>query len=338
MLACERIGDSGRVQLDLGRALPVGRCSRLVLAPLSLAELQLVVKQQLGRSLPHRTLVRIARTAGGNPFFALELARSLADDASTAAALPLPENLRQLVDGRIAGLPRRTREVLLVAAAVGSPTVELVASATTGSGGDSARALERAVSAGVITLDGPRIRFAHPLFATGVYSSALPSECRLAHRRLVPLVADVEEQARHRALGAQAPDESLASALEAAAEHARRRGAPEIAADLAEHARVLTPPGRTAEYRRRSIQAAEYHFHAGELRRAREMLEAVLNEASEGLERADALRLLGEIHYHEDSYDKAIAVLSEALEHVGQAGAAVGHRTQPCRRDEHRPS
>jgi DNA-binding CsgD family transcriptional regulator len=323
VVACERAGAgsppgdrAAGVRLDLGRALPAGRCARHVLGPLSLGALQQVLKRELGRSFPHRTLVRIARVAGGNPFFALELARSVPEDVSGATDLTLPEDLRRVVEDRIAGLPGRTREALLVAAVAASPTVELVSSAASP---DTAPEdpVEAAVAAGIVRLEGAQVRFAHPLFAAGLYSSASPGQRRLAHRRLVPLITDIEEQARHRALGAEGPEEGVAGALDAAAEHARRRGAPEVAADLAEHARALTPPHRGSDRQRRTIKAAEYRFHAGQLRQGRELLEAVLAEEPEGLLRAGALRLLGEIHYNEDSFDKAVAALRQALGYAG---------------------
>ena len=43
----------------------------------------------------------------------------------------------------------------------------------------------------------------------------------------------------------------------------------------------------------------------------------MLAEEPDGLIRAGALRLLGEIHYHEDSFDKAVATLRQALGHAG---------------------
>jgi len=55
------------------------------LGPLSLGALHHVLKQQTGRPVPRHVLVRIAETAGGNPFFALELARSI-DSASRLGA------------------------------------------------------------------------------------------------------------------------------------------------------------------------------------------------------------------------------------------------------------
>ena len=182
--------------------------------------------------------------------------RCVPEDLSGAADLTLPEDLRRVVEDRLAGLPGRTREALLVAAVAASPTVELVSSAAS-PGTAPEDAIEAAVAAGIVTLEGAHVRFAHPLFAAGVYSSASPGQRRLAHRRLVPLITGIEEQAHHRALGAEGPEEGVAGALDAAVEHARRRGAPEVAADLAEHARALTPPHRSllvsgARSRRRS--------------------------------------------------------------------------------------
>jgi len=318
LVACERVSDGGTIRLDLRRAIPRDRYTRLRLGPLSLGALHQVLKQQLGRSFPRRTLVRLQGESGGNPFFALELARCLPEDASTGQVLALPESLRRLVDNRIAALPKRTREVLLAASALRSPTVELVTSATPGRSAESLQALERAAAAGVISIDGPRIRFAHPLFAAGVYSSVPPRVRRLAHRRLAPLVEGIEERARHLALGAEAPDEGLAGTVAEAAEHARWRGAPEVGAELVEHAVVLTPQEQTLERQRRSIQASEYQFHAGQVRRARQTLEALLQDVPAGPERANALRLLGEIRYQGDSFPEGIGLLEEALSHVGE--------------------
>ena len=317
VLGCERIGDGITARLDLDRALPPGRTTRAVLGPLSGAAIHQMVQERSPRSLPRRTLVRIERTAGGNPFFGLELARSIACEPSTGAALALPENLRVLVQERIAMLPRGTGDALLVAATHGSPSVELAASATGGERADFVRALEGAVAAGVITTTGARIRFTHPLYAAGVYSAARPSRRRMVHRRLAALLTETEAIAQHLALGAERPHEDVAAVVAEAAEHARKRGAPEVAAELAEHAQVLTPSDHVVAHQRRSIQAAEYQFHAGELRRAREMLEEVLSSPSQGIHRADALRLMGEIRYHENSLPEAVALLEESLAYVG---------------------
>ena len=143
----------------------------------------------------------------------------------------LPESLRELLGGRLARLPGETLDVLLEAAALARPTVELVA-AVQGDRDRVLEALETAVREGAVELDDSRIQFAHPLLASICYERAPVWKRRAVHRALAGVVSDVEEQARHLALAADGPDAVAASYLEAAAEHAAARGALMTAADL----------------------------------------------------------------------------------------------------------
>jgi len=322
LLACERTGAGKTTVLELERALPEGRVRRVELGPLSPGALHEVIKVRLGRSLTRRAVTRIAQAASGNPFFAVEIARSLPQDASPGlAGLPVPGSLRALAGARIAALPRRTYDALLAAAALRSATVELVAAGMDGTAAGSRWALEQAAAAGVVVLEDSHVRFSHPLFAAAVYSSATPGERRRAHRRVARLVADSEERAWHLALAAEGADGQLAAVLDAAAEHARARGAPETAAELTEQALRLTPPGQVGELQRRSVEAAEYQFHAGELGRACALLETVLERAPAGRVRADALRVLGEIRYNQQSFPEAVRLFEQALEQAGEDAA-----------------
>jgi DNA-binding CsgD family transcriptional regulator len=319
LLACERLRDDPqRRLLEIEQALPEGRVERVVLGPLGDATLRQIVEERLGRAMSRQALARIARVSGGNPFFAVEIARALPDNPSQRpAVLPIPESLRGLISARIAALPERSRQALLPAAALRSPDVGLVAAGMGATAAGSRRALEQAAAAGIVNLSGSQVRFAHPMFAATVYSSARPAEQRRAHQRLAAALEDVEERAWHLALAAEGADAELAEILDNAAEHAQARGAPEAAFELTEQALRLTPPGLLPEVLRRSIQAAGYHFHAGDPRSARDLLGAVLKQAPTGRVRADALRQLGEILYHERSFHEAIAVFEQALEHSG---------------------
>lgn len=318
VLASERVEHGVRLPLALEQAAPEERFRRVELGPFSLTGLHQLLTGRLGRSFTRRMVARIEDATGGNPFFAIEVARSLPEDATASVAvLPMPDRLLKLVEARILGLPRGARQVLLAAAGLPVPTVELVRAATGSTPDESRRAVEHAESRGIIGVEGLRLRFTHPLFAAAVYATAPAVERRRMHRQLAGLTEEIEERARHLALGADGADARLATVLDAAAEHARARGAPDSAAEFAEWARAWTPAERTLEIQRRTIRAAEYHFHAGELRRARAMLEELLTQAAGGPERADALRLLGEIHYHEDSFGEAVRVLTQALHCVG---------------------
>ncbi len=322
LLGCERTGAGPKPRLELEHALPEGVVRRVLLGPLDVAALDQIVAARLGRTPPRRILGRIGQVAGGNPFLAVEITRALPDYPGPGlAVLPLPDNLRELVAARVRALPEQVRHALLPVAVLRSATVELVAAGMGGTVSASRRALDQAAAAGIVEVVDSHVRFTHPLFAAAMYSSAEARDRRHAHRRLAGAVDDVEERAWHLAFAAEGADAQLATVLDAAAEHARARGAPETACELTEQALRLTPPGQVAEAQQRSIQAAEYHYHAGEPRRARDLLNAVLKQEPVSHMRAEALRLLGEILYHEQSFSEAVQLFGQALEHGGNDAA-----------------
>ncbi len=282
-----------------------GRVERLKLGPLSLASLHRILAQELGRTFPRPTLVRIARASAGNPLYALEIARLLVQDEGRRGAetLPVPEDLLTLVAERAAGLPTRTRGALLRAAALARPDVSLV----------EERALAPAEEAGLVRIgaDG-RVEFAHPLYASAVYSSAPLSRRRETHRLLAEAVTDPEERARHLALASDRPDEEAAKAVEAAAHQARMRGAPDTAAELTELALRLTPADG-AEAGERRLDLAEHLELAGDYRRAAQLLEELGQELEPGDLRARALLTLAEIDFWRKGESVAVALAEEAL-------------------------
>jgi DNA-binding CsgD family transcriptional regulator/DNA polymerase III delta prime subunit len=284
--------EEGRVALlELERAVPEGRLRRLAVGPVSVGALQRLLRLRLGAALSRPTLLRLHEASGGNPFYALELARALERQGSElepGRPLPIPENLHDLVQERLAELSGQVQNVLLVVAALASPTVPLVR-ASAGSQGRPVAGLAAAEAAGVIELEGERIRFSHPLLGSTLYSRAEPVRRRRLHRRLARVVSDPEERARHLALAASGADEGVARALDAAARHASARGAPPAAAELAELAIEFTPEERDGDRRRRTLEASDYHYAAGALIRAHSILEALLGELPRGGVRADVL-------------------------------------------------
>jgi DNA-binding CsgD family transcriptional regulator len=302
--------EEGRIALlELERVIPERRLRRLAVGPLSVGALQRLLRLRLGAALSRPTLFRLHGASGGNPFYALELARALeglGEEAEPGKPLPIPENLSELVQKRLAALPEQAQDVLLVVAALTSPTVPLVQT-TMGNRGPTAASLEAAVAAGAIELEGERIRFSHPLLGSTLYSWVGPARRQRLHRRLARVVSDPEERARHLALGASAPDEGVADTLDAAVRHASARGAPPAAAELAELAVEFTPEERVGDRRRRTLEASDYHYAAGAPIRAHKILGALLDELPHGRARADVLLRLA----HTSEEQEAAAELCE---------------------------
>jgi len=143
------------------------------------------------------------------------------------------------------------------------------------------------------------------------------------HRRLAELVDDPEEHAHHLGLATPKADEEVAATIEAAADRARTRGGWSSAADLLEHARRLTSASDPGAADRRAIRAAEHHVHAGDRPRARALLEEVLDRAPRGPLRCDALRLLADVRYNENSFSEAGELLEAALAETADPALAV---------------
>ena len=293
--------------------------SRVALGPLSLGGLHAALSERLGRSFPRPTMVRIHEVSGGNPFYALELARAL-DAQPVSAEASLPNSLTELVRARIGGLRGDVQHVLLAAACVPTPTVELLARATDNDAEHVVGLLEDAEGKGIVGIDGHRLRFTHPLLARGVYTEAGPARRRAMHRSLADIVEQPELAARHLALAMTVGDEQTLRSLDTAAVMASRRGAPAAAAELLELAAGLG--GDTPQ---RRILLARHHFDAGDPARARALLEEIIETLAPGVLRAEASSLLAVVHIFEDSPPQAAAVLQAA---IGEAGDNLALRVQ----------
>ncbi len=287
----------------LEQALEAERVQRLPLGPLSIGALHRFLRDRLGRTFARQTLLRIHERSGGNPFFALEVARVLDADIDPLKPLPVPETLEELVRARISGLPAPTREALTFASALGTTSESLLERA-----GVDADALEPAFVAHVVERENGTIRFTHPLLSSVLYRDL--GEGRLSvHERIAGIVEEPLLRARHLALSRDAPDAEVAAALDDAARLAADRGASAVVAELAEHALRLTPLAATEERRRRALAAARAHHSSGEWTRARTLATDLLAEVGIGSLRAECLVLLAEL----ESVDRSVGLLEEAL-------------------------
>jgi predicted ATPase len=108
LLARRAAEGAGPSHLALG--INSDRVERLPVGPLSLGALHSLLKARLGRTFARPTLLRLHEISGGNPFFALELARVLGTDIDPTQPLRVPETLEGLVLARLDGLPPATRQ------------------------------------------------------------------------------------------------------------------------------------------------------------------------------------------------------------------------------------
>lgn len=291
------------------RALAPDRRDDVALGPLTVAALHDILRRSLGVTFPRPVVVHICTSSAGNPFYALEIARELARGGAypTTGPLPIPQEVRMLTSARLARLPRRSRDALLVASSMSRPTTRFV----------DAEALVPAEEDGIVQI-GPdgRIAFGHPLLASAVYDSAPAGRRRAVHRALAEQVEDPERRARHLALATDAPDEDVATALDSAAARAHARGASAAAAELARRALELTVEPRGQLGLRRVLELAQYLVDAGESGEASAVLAACDPRAAEADLRAELLFRQGKILWHERDHRRGYGLLLEALEHA----------------------
>jgi DNA-binding CsgD family transcriptional regulator len=235
LIATARGEGSRRAPLD---GLPGDQVLSIAVGPVTVAALFELLSGRLAVRLARPVLMRVHATSGGNPLYALELARALDRleiVVTPGIPLPVPTSLDALVAERVRSL---SRDVLLIAAGT-------AASWRFTDEGLEPGALERAELAGVVFVDepagpggltvfgGPRtVRAAHPLMSAAAYAALPAGERRALHRRLAMSTDDPLERGRHAALAATRADPRIAVALDAGVTAALAAGAPDIAVEL----------------------------------------------------------------------------------------------------------
>jgi DNA-binding CsgD family transcriptional regulator len=297
-----RTGAFAEIYTALG---PIGS-RRVEVGPLSVAALHHIFSSVLGSSFPRPMLTRIHGAAGGNPFYALEIARELLRVGAPPAGhpLPIPDDHRDLALLRVRRLPRSARDALAMMASMPRPVASSL----------DMVALEAAERADIVRVrhDG-LVEFTHPLFGSALYSSLPESARRQLHRQMAGRTSNQEERARHLALAADEPDEAAAAELDRAATAAGARGATDAAVELKELACQLTPPIDAESLVRRAIELADRRYFAGDSVGARRTLEQLLPQARPGDDRARVLLELGSVLWAQGESDGGLRLLSEAL-------------------------
>jgi DNA-binding NarL/FixJ family response regulator len=260
--------------------------------------LALGVREPIAASVREALLER----AGGNALALVELPKGLTGD-QLAGIEPLPEALplTRPVEGafldRLRRLPHDSQQLLLVAAAddTGSVTIVIHAAEVAGMRPDVLVEVEQS---GLLSAQGDRLVFRHPLVRSVVYAAATSSERRAAHTALAAALGGEEyadQRAWHRAAAALGPDAEIGIALETTAERARLRSGSAAAAAALERAAELSPD--TESRARRLVGAATAAWHAGQPERALMLAERADPIASDPQFRAQLTSVRGEIDF-----------------------------------------
>jgi DNA-binding CsgD family transcriptional regulator len=292
--------------LAVATALRPGCCDELELGPLDEAAIRRVLAGTV-EAISRPTLRRIHEASGGNPLYAIELARALAAGGRPSGDLVLPESLQAAIARRLDELPPELLRLLEAASALGPrPARELRAPDDL---------LARAVREELLVVEEDLVvRFAHPLVGSVVYGRMTPLARRALHGELAGRAEDPDVRARHLALSTDGPDEAVARALDEAAERASARGASDLAAEFARHSLRLTPPG-TEEAQRRALAELVHLAAAGEASRARGLADALVAELPSGPLRAEAL--VQRFYVGDDELEAGDALLARAVEEAG---------------------
>ena len=274
---------------ELERALEPAGLRRLEVKALSLGATQLLLSKRLGLSLSRRLLRALFEKAGGNPLFAFELGRMLAERGTVddLSEIPVPDVIDDLFGPRVAGLSAEAgRTLLAVALSPGIPGAQL------GQAVDPL-GVQESVATGLLRVDGERMRPSHPLLGAAAVRHSSARERRDLHLALAHAVTDDVLRARHLALASVRPDTDVAAVVAATAASAFSRGGRHDAVELSEHALRLTPAG-APERSERLLALAHRLNSVGALQRVSDLLAPNIDSLGPGNARARAWLLLAD--------------------------------------------
>ncbi|MDQ6617452.1 MAG: AAA family ATPase [Actinomycetota bacterium] len=220
------------------------------------------VRRFIGQAVDFEPMTTVATAVHarteGNPFYVGELTRLLKSEGLLiggsgleSACEAVPTGARDVVQRRVARLPKATREVLMLSAVIGRDfDLSVVAAAADLREADALQRIGPAVAAGLVSDDGTssgRFRFSHSLVRDSVYASLSVFEKSMRHAqvgaalgRRVFARSHLAELAWHFFQGAAVagPELGVDYALEAAAE-AQASLAYEQAEDILRRALML---------------------------------------------------------------------------------------------------
>lgn len=183
-------------------------------------------------------------TAAGNPLALVELpavlsAAQLQCDDELGDPIPMTGGIHRPFGDRVARLPRRTRDALLLAAAAGADAGDALPAALALCALDPSD-LRPAERDGLVTVHSGGVSFRHPLVRSIAYQLGPDDARRAARAVLAEVDGNDDRRAWRRAAATIPPDDAVAADLDATAGRALARGAPASAARAYETAARFT--------------------------------------------------------------------------------------------------
>ena len=282
---------------------------RLTLSPLGVGPLHHLLAQRFGVALSRPVVARLARESGGNPLLAIELTRAalrLRRMPGPGADLPVPSSMQELIEASLATLRPDSLQAARFAALLSAPQLaDLEAAGVTPS------ALDAIEEVGLVMVDDTAgVRFVHPVYASAVRASIPAGVRRRLHALLAESSTDLDERARQLGQCTVTADDQVAAALGRAAERARTRGAPDLAAEFYQQAGALSVDvSRAVTFRLRALYCV---FDCGNYQLAAEQTDALARQL-EGDSLAEVLLLRAAIAFSVDDLPLAASTAQRAL-------------------------
>jgi DNA-binding SARP family transcriptional activator len=242
-----------------------GQLSRHALSHLSQSQTQMLLQTLSGRNAPLFTQ-RLHIASGGNPLLTLETLQGFFENGKLSlepdgtwksqidtqtndyTELPIPNNVRELVLGRIMHLGAAVKRILEVATLCATPFVsEDLLQASALSEWEAVNALERTVTAQVLTREQSQYRFKHDVVRRSLLEEFTPERQNLIHKRLSEQLirsgGDPSRTAHH--LEQSGRNQEAIPHLIKAALAARNLFAHQEARKIYDHALELQPDNKT---------------------------------------------------------------------------------------------
>lgn len=270
------------------------RVSRLSLRGLDGPDVGELLEATTGTQADTRTATAVHAHTDGNPFFVVQVARLLSAEGqlssgTAARRLPLPDDVRAVLERRLARLSQPCHQLLQVAAVAGKTFDADLASGLAGLGQDGAGYLDEAAFSRIVhRTEAGRWEFAHDLVRETLYEGLVPSLSRELHA----LVGEALERLH---------TDDIEPHLAELAHHFLRAG------EVGPGARGTTYAARAG---RRAMALLAYEEAVAQFERALDSLAPPTPRSAE--ERTALLLDLGEAQLWSGDWDAAKASLNDA--------------------------